>query len=65
MKVCKSKKANKANKCHVELRDYFAAHVVCGLAANNQNGGEWDVEYAACHAYLVADAMLIARRKRP
>lgn len=49
------------------LRDYFAAHFLCGLAAGrgvtlpNSEGHEKGPERAAKLAYRFADAMLTAR----
>ncbi len=43
------------------LRDYFAAKAMQGMMANswNDNYDAW-----ACHAYLLADAMLKARGEK-
>lgn len=48
----------------MDLRDWFAGHVVGELIRLTQNhSGEWDIVAAAAHAYMVADAMMEARKR--
>ena len=43
----------------MDLRDYFAAHIMQGMLACNGLTSEGDV--LACDAYIIADAMMEAR----
>jgi hypothetical protein len=44
------------------LRDYFAAKAISGIMAAQYFGGG-SAEYCAEAAYIISDAMLIARKK--
>lgn len=45
------------------LRDYFAAKAIEGCCAGRIDSSGDGKDYAASHAYLMADAMLRARAK--
>lgn len=42
----------------MSLRDYFAAHALAGLCANERWNATYQVEKVASSAYAMADAML-------
>jgi hypothetical protein len=55
-----------ANESNISLRDYFAAHVLQGMPARDEMGRstlECKSEEMAKWAYLLADAMLVAREQ--
>jgi high-affinity Fe2+/Pb2+ permease len=56
-----------ANEANISLRDYFAAHALQGMPARDEMGRstftECKSEEMAKWAYLLADAMLVAREQ--
>jgi hypothetical protein len=47
----------------VLLRDYFAAKAMQGLIASNDEGAGDRIDEVPMYAYLIADAMLKARKQ--
>jgi len=48
-------------KCHISLRDLFAASALCGLNASSTRDDEMLHADAASYAYAEADALLAER----
>jgi len=53
----------KDHAINMTLRDYFAAKAIQGICASKQNKLFQDMETLARGAYVIADAMLKARRQ--